>query len=249
MRINKLITAAILILLLSVLLCFSSCDSNSGESESSTGYEYKPSVSDETTQAPENDEVEKEVKIDNTWKRNFRVNYRYYNPEQSITTMNIEEKKSANAFTVQYIDTHSILYYKANGNDTDYYVIIDHEDEQVHSVLTGKKFSSLSSMFMKLSAVDADLPSQNNVLYMYEEEVAGRKCYKYIQRAYSEGQLTESVYLWIDVQYGFVAKCEAYDSNNTLTVMWEVEEFVTGTLQDEDVFLDLSGYTFKEEVG
>ncbi len=244
-RIALLLSACILFV---YVFGFSSCTDDNTE-ESSTGYEYRPSASDETTDEAQTGEFEKKISIDNTWKRNFRVNYRYYNPEQSITTMNIQEKKSSNAFTVQYIDTHSILYYKSNGNDTDYYVIIEDQDEQVHSVLQGKKFSSLSSMFMKLSVVDADLPSQNNVLYMYEEEVAGRNCHKYIQRAYSEGKLTESVYLWIDAEYGFVAKCEAYDASNVLTVMWEIEEFVTGTLKDEDVFLDLSDYSFREEVG
>ncbi len=231
-----------------LLLSLTACNKKPLPDESSTGYEYKHSESLTSEENITEAEI-KEIKIDNSWKYNFRVNYRYYNPEQSITTMNIEEKKSATAFTVQYIDTHSILYYKANGNDTDYYVIIEGEDEQVHSTLKGKKFSSLSSMFMKLSVVDSGLPSQNNVLYMYDEEVAGRNCHKFIQRGYSEGILTESVYLWIDTEYGFVAKCEAYDKNNVLAVMWEVEEFVTGKLQDEDVFLDLSGFSFKEEVG
>lgn len=235
-------------LVFSLTFIASSCKDNNGE-ETSTGYEYKHSGADDITQSSTDGELEKTIKIDNSWKRNFRVNYRYYNPEQSITTMNIEEKKSANAFTVKYIDTGSMLYYKANGNNTDYYVIIEQEDEQVHSVLTGKKISSLSSMFMKLSAVDSDLPSRNNVLYMYEEQVAGRNCHKYIQRAYSDGKLTESVYLWIDAEFGFVARCEAYDAADTLTVMWEIEDFVTGTLQDEDVFIDLSAYNFKEEVG
>lgn len=248
MRLRKFVLLCLVILLAAVTLTLSSCKGANSSEESSTGYEYKPSGSDATTENV-TDAVEKEIVVDNSWKHNFRVNYRYYNPEQSITTMNIEEKKSSTAFTVQYIDTHSILYYKANGNDTDYYVIIDQQDEQVHSVLKGKKFSTLSSMFMKLSVVSSDLPSQKNVLYMYDEEVAGRNCHKYIQRAYSDGVLTESVYLWIDAQYGFVAKCEAYDKDNVLSVMWEVEEFVTGTLKDEDVFLDLSGYTFKEEVG
>lgn len=248
MFLNKAVSLISAGILIGSIFLLSSCSDDSTE-ESSTGYEYKTTVLNEITTEAVKSEFETEIKIDNTWKRNFRVNYKYYNPDQSITTMNIQEKKSANAFTVQYIDTQSILYYKANGNDTDYYVIIENEPEQVHSVLTGKKLSSLSSMFMKLSSVDSDLPSQNNVLYMYEEEVAGRNCHKYIQRAYSEGQLTESVYLWIDAEFGFVAKCEAYDSSNVLTVMWEIEEFVTGSLQDEDVFLDLSGYTFKEEVG
>ena len=245
----KKITGIILAVTLSACsLVLTSCDQNAVSDETSTGYEYKPSESSTISEDTSESEI-KEIKIDNSWKYNFRVNYRYYNPEQSITTMNIEEKKSATAFTVQYIDTHSILYYKANGNDTDYYVIIDGEEEQVHSKLSGKKFSSLSSMFMKLSVVDENLPSQNNVLYMYDEEVAGRNCHKFIQRGYSDGVLTESVYLWIDAEFGFVAKCEAYDKNNVLSVMWEVEEFATGKLKDEDVFLDLSGFNFKEEVG
>ncbi len=230
------------------MLSFSSCNGKTEENESSTGYEYTPSGSENTT-AYENNEASETITVDTSWQKNFRVSYRYYNPEQSMTTMRILEKKSDKAFTVEYLDTASILYYKANGSNTDYYVIIDNEDEQVHSVLEGKKFSSLSSMFMKLSEVSPDLPSQSNVLYMYDETVAGRSCHKYIQRAYSDGKLTQSVYVWIDAQFGFVAKCEAYDSSENLTVMWTIDEFETGTLTDEDVFIDTSLYSFKEEVG
>ncbi|MBR3767874.1 MAG: hypothetical protein IKL10_06500 [Clostridia bacterium] len=243
-RISALITA---LFLLSVS-CLTSCDKAPEEIESSTGYEYIPSGQESTT-VSDNTDLQKEIKIDTSWQKNFTVKYSYYNPEQSITTMKIEEKKSANAFTVEYLDTGSLLYYKANGNDTDYYVIIDNEDEQVHSVLEGKKFSSLSSMFMKLSVLSPELPTQSNVLYMYEEAVAGRPCHKYIQRAYSDGKLTESVYVWVDAQFGFAAKCEAYDAEDNLTVMWEVESFSEGDLQDSDVFIDLTEYTFKEEIG
>ena len=223
-----------------------SCNKTPSQTEITTGYEYVPGGVNDTTHSTSENAGNEKIKINTSWQRNFKVDYEYYNPEQSITTLSIRERKSANAFTVEYVDTKSILYYKANGNDTDYYVIMNGEDQQVHSVLEGKHFSTLSSMFMKLSQVKADLPLQSNVLYMYDEEVAGRLCHKYIQRAYSGGELTESVYVWIDAEYGFAAKCEAYDVNNILTVMWRLNSFETGTLNDEDVHIDLAQYTFGE---
>lgn len=238
-------------IILLTALSLSSCNDEPGTEETETGYEYTPSgsESESTTENSNEDELQKKINIDNSWQKNFSVSYEYYNPEQSISTMKINEKKSSSAFTVEYVDTKSVLYYKANGDDTDYYVIIDNEDEQVHSVLEGKSFSGLSSMFMKLTVLSPELPSQSNVLYMYDEEVAGRNCHKYIQRAYSDGKLTQSVYVWVDAEFGFAAKCEAYDADNKLTVMWKTESFETGTLQDEDVFIDISEYSFKENAG
>ena len=240
--------------LIAVLMIFTvfssvSCNKTPAVNETTTSYEYIHGGQAGTTDVSGDNTHKEKLKIDTSWQKNFRADYEYYNPEQSITTMSIREKKSAGAFTVEYVDTKSILYYKANGNDTDYYVIMNGEEEQVHSVLEGKHFSTLSSMFMKLTQVKADLPTQSNVLYMYDEEVAGRQCHKYIQRAYSGGELKESVYVWIDAEYGFAAKCEAYDENNILTVMWRLNSFETGTLKDEDVFIDLTEYTFGETVG
>ncbi len=236
-----------LILALAVALgAFSACG-GSGDAESTTGYEYTPSGQEEATTA-QSVQAEK-LDVNKSWQKNFSVEYEYYNPEQSPATMKISEKKASKAFTVEYVDTSSVLYYKENGRNTDYYVLIEGQDTQAHSVLENKSISSLSSMFMKLSEVDADLPSKSNVLYMYDEEVAGRTCHKYIQRAYSDGVLKESVYVWIDAQYGFAAKCEAYDADNILTVMWRLTSFESGTLTNEDVYIDISGYSFGETVG
>ena len=240
-------------LLISALLCLGivlslvSC-SGSEEGESTTDYNYIPQCSESTTAAGEAGPGNT-ISVDKTWQRNFYAEYEYYNPEQSPVTMKIVEKKSQNAFTVEYVDTNSVLYYKADGNDTDYYVLIDNQEQQVHSVLEDKPFTSLSSMFMKLTELDRNLPSQSNVLYMYDEEVAGRPCHKYIQRAYSGGKLTQSVYVWIDKEFGFAAKCEAYDENNIMTVMWRLNSFETGKLSDADVFIDLSQYKFEEATG
>ncbi len=231
-----------------IVLCLSSCGGSGSEDETTTNYSYVPQGSEGTTATGENAPGDK-INIDKSWQKNFSAEYEYYNPEQSLVTMKIKEKKSQNAFTVEYVDTKSILYYKADGNNTDYYVLIDNQEQQAHSVLENKPFSSLSSMFMKLTEIDKDLPSQSNVLYMYDEEVAGRPCHKYIQRAYSGGKLTQSVYVWIDKEYGFAAKCEAYDEENIMTVMWRLNSFRTGKLTDEDVFIDLSQYNFTEETG
>lgn len=250
MDFKRFLSVFLSILLLLCAVSLSSCKNDNGE-ETTTGYEYTPSgfADENSTAIAENNELQEKISVDNSWQKNFSVSYEYYNPEQNISTMKINEKKSESAFTVEYVDTKSILYYKANGKDTDYYVIIDNEEEQVHSVLKDKSFSSLSSMFMKLTALSPELPSQSNVLYMYDEEVGGRLCRKYIQRAYQGGNLTQSVYVWVDAEFGFAAKCEAYDSNNKLTVMWKVTAFETGKLSDEDVFLDISQYSFKENAG
>ncbi len=250
MDFKRFLSVFLSILLLLCAVSLSSCKNDNGE-ETTTGYEYTPSgfEDENSTAKAENNELQEKISVDNSWQKNFSVSYEYYNPEQNISTMKINEKKSESAFTVEYVDTKSILYYKANGKDTDYYVIIDNEEEQVHSVLKDKSFSSLSSMFMKLTALSPELPSQSNVLYMYDEEVGGRLCHKYIQRAYQGGNLTQSVYVWVDAEFGFAAKCEAYDSNNKLTVMWKVTAFETGKLSDEDVFLDISQYSFKENAG
>lgn len=239
--------------LISVLLCavlalsLASCGASGTEDETTTNYSYIPQGLESTTS--DGNKPSDTINVDKSWQRNFSAAYEYYNPEQSPVTMKINEKKSQNAFTVEYVDTNSVLYYKADGNNTDYYVIIEGEDEQVHSVLENKPFSSLSSMFMKLTEIDRNLPSQSNVLYMYDEEVAGRPCYKYIQRAYSGGKLTQSVYVWIDKEFGFAAKCEAYDEDNIMTVMWRLNSFETGSLSDSDVFIDLSQYNIADEAG
>lgn len=249
---SKRITAFFLALtvLFSVVL-LSSCDTEPDNTESQTDYEYTPSGSadDSTTSSSGENELQKKINVDNSWQKNFSVSYEYYNPEQNISTMKINEKKAEKAFTVEYVDASSVLYYKENGDNTDYYVLIDNEVEQAHSVLENKSISDLSSMFMKLSVISPELPSQSNVLYMYDEEVAGRNCHKYIQRAYSGGSLTQSVYVWVDAEFGFAVKCEAYDADNTLSVMWKVLSFETGTLKNEDVYIDISEYTFKETVG
>ncbi len=222
------------------LFSFVSCTGDSTQ-ETTTGYVYTPSVETTVLSQPEN-----KINVNTSWQKNYEVEYVYYNAEQTDEELNISEKRHSTAFVVEYIDTNAKLYYEKSGKDTDYYVIMPKENEQVYSKLTDSNFSDLSSMFMKLSTVSASLPTQNNVLYMYDEKVAGRDCYKYIQRAYTNGELTQSVYVWVDVEYGFAAKCEAYDSKNKKTTYWEITSFSAGEVNETETFVDLSLYDFKE---
>lgn len=242
-------TAVLLVvcLLLSVL---AGCkDKNSGE-EGTSKYNYTPveSTAEEETEDVIKDFQKAFVK-DLSWQKNYTVKYKYYNAAQSVDNAEIVEKRASTAFSVEYTDTGLTLYYRANGDDTDYYVIDPSGSGQMHSTLKGKKISSLSSLFMKLSNVDATLPAQSNVLYMYDEIIAGRNCHKYIQRAYADAKLTESVYVWIDAQYGFAMKCEDYDAAEVLRTSWEVSEFSAGGVTADDVYIDVSAYQFSEEVG
>ena len=187
------------------------------------------------------------INADASWKNNFTVNYTYFNNSQGEGKINVCEKRSENFFSAEDTDSGDMLFYKMNGSDIDSYVIVPDEKEQVHSVIAGKSLSDLSSTFMKLSEVDEGLPSLSNVMYMYDEQVAGRDCAKYVQRAYSGGELTKTVYVWVDAQYGFAAKGEVYDGETKLTASWETTSFAAGNVKDGDVEIDLSAYTFVEE--
>ena len=84
-------------------------------------------------------------------------------------------------------------------------------------------------------------------MYMYDEEVGGRACHKYLQRAYTDGKLTDSVYIWIDIEFGFAAKCESYNADGKMRLMWKTDSFETGTVGDDDIKIDLSQYSVREE--
>ena len=243
--------AAVLLALCLLVAGLSGCKNNNEGEEGTSKYNYTPAET--TTEEAQTEDVirdfQKAFVKDLSWQRNYTVKYRYYNAAKSVENAEIIEKRASTAFSVEYTDTGLLLYYRANGDDTDYYVIDPAGSEMTHSVLTGKKISSLSSLFMKLSNVDATLPAQSNVLYMYDEIVAGRNCHKYIQRAYSDARLTESVYVWIDAQYGFAMKCEDYDAADVLKTSWEVTEFSAGGVTADDVYVDVSAYQFTEEVG
>ena len=248
---RKMRAAALLLALCLLASGLTGCRGKSGGEEGTSRYNYTPAEStteeEETEKSP--GDFQKAFVKDLSWQKNYTVKYRYYNAAQSVENAPITEKRASTAFSVEYDDTGLLLYYRANGDDTDYYVIDPAGGEMTHSVLTGKKISSLSSLFMKLSNVDATLPAQSNVLYMYDEIVAGRNCHKYIQRAYSAAKLTESVYVWIDAQYGFAMKCEDYDAADVLKTAWEVTEFSAGGVTADDVYVDVSAYQFSEEVG
>ena len=245
-------TIAIILLLLSLLSVFPGCKKGPKTEEGTSRYSYTPAAESNAGDEETTDSARANQKAfvkDLSWQKNYTVEYSYFNAAQSVDHAKIREKRASTAFSVEYVDTGLLLYYRENGDNTDYYVIDPAAAGPVHSVITGKKIASLSSLFMKLSNVDATLPAQSNVLFMYDEIIAGRNCHKYIQRAYANAKLTESVYVWIDAEYGFAMKCEDYDAAEVLQTSWEVTAFSAGGVTADDVYIDLSQYQFTEELG
>lgn len=221
-----------------------SCTETQPDIEGSTEYRYVPS--DEQTSGENGGNG---FSVDASWQKNFSVEYEYFNPEQSGVSIKVKEIKGEKGFVVENPGQGTTLFYKPASDGIDYYIISEADKKAVCTKLRGKSFAALSSLFMKLSAVDAGLPSRRNVLYMYDEEVAGRTCRKYIERAYDGGTLTQTVYVWVDAQFGFAAKCESYDAENKLSLMWEVKNFSAGSVKDSDVLIDLGEYNVIFEGG
>ncbi len=227
-----------------LLFGFSSC--KKGEEEPSTDpYVYIPQnqgVQEAQSGAP----AESRFTVDQSWQKNYTLQYKYFDLSQSAETVNIRETRIDDAFAAEYTDKGDVLYYKENGSDVDYYMIIKGA-ENVHSVVKDKSIDDLSSTFMKLSEVSSGMPSLSNVMYMNEENVAGRPCKKYIQRAYQNGKVQETVFVWVDKQFGFAARGESYDAQDKLTVSWELTQFKSGGVSSGAIRVDLNDYTFIEK--
>ena len=232
------------ILLISVFAAFAACKKEQ-PTPTYSDYTYRPETT--STSVEETETVQSEFyTVDTSWQRNFEVAYKYFDKSTSDQAVLIKETRSEKAFSAVYPETGNMVYYKANGAAIDCYTVVPSEEQYVHTALTGKSISDLSSTYMKLTAVAADLPAYTNVLYMADETVAGRTCKKYIQRAYTDGKVTETVYIWIDALLGFAVKCEDYDAENVMQTYWETISFSTGSVVDSSFGVDLSMYDFTE---
>ena len=242
---SVLIKAAAVLLLLAQLTVISACKKNrtpdeywdySYRAESTTGAAVP---SDQATQSTH-------FTVNSAWQKNFEVEYKYYDKNTSEETVTIREARSEKAFCAKYPASGNLVYYKANNIAIDCYTVVPAEEQYMHSVITGKSISDLSSTYMKLTAVSEELPGYTNVLYMADETVAGRTCKKYIQRAYTDGKMTETVYIWVDAEYGFALKCEDYNAENVLQTYWETVSFSTGNVLESSIGVDISQYQFTE---
>lgn len=184
--------------------------------------------------------------VDVSWQQNYAAEYKYFERVAGEETVTIREARTAVAFSARYPANGNFVYYAVSGSDLDCYTAVPAEEQYVHTVLKNKSLNELSSTFMKLTAVSAGLPELSNVLYMGEETVGGRACKKYIQRAYENGAVTETVYVWVDAEFGFAMKCEAYNADEELQTYWEVTSFAAGHAGAADLGVELSDYTFTE---
>lgn len=208
-------------------------------------YTYR---SDETTdgEATTAAGADEAFTVNESWQKNFEAEYKYFDSAASENTVTIREIRCDTAFAAEYPDTGNLIYYVADGSDIDCYTVAPAEKQYMHTVVKNKSVSDISTTLMKLTAVSEELPGRSNVLYIGEETVAGRVCKKYIQRAYTDGAVTETVYVWVDAQYGFAMKCEDYDSEDALKTYWEVTSFSAGGVTAADAGVDLSAYSFTE---
>ena len=250
MRIKRI---AIFGLLLAMLLGGAACKNNKDPGYV-TEYSYQAgdSTAVQSTGSPGETNVSATVNstftVNNSWQKNFTAVYKYYDRSKSADTVTIEEKRCATAFSASYPATGNLLFYRANGNNIDFYTLIPAQAQYVHTTIENKSIDDISTTFMKLTQVTESLPTLSNVLFMADETVAGRPCKKYIQRAYVNGAVTETVYVWVDTEFGFALKCEDYNSASELQTYWEVTSFISGmvTLEDFDS-INITNYTFTEE--
>ena len=232
-----------LLLLFVLAFSFAACGGDEPPTEVSN-YTYTPG--DSTEESTTGADATPGFAVDTSWQANFAAEYKYFAKSSSEDTVTIKEARCAEAFAAVYPATGNLVYYKANGENVDCYTVVPAEKQYVHTVIKNESLTDLSSTYMKLTAVEAGLPDLTNVLYMTDETVAGRTCKKYIQRAYEDGRVTETVYVWVDAEYGFALRCEDYDADDVLQVYWETLSFTSGGVTEADLGVKLSDYKFTE---
>lgn len=253
MKIYRVVSVVLsLTVLASVLL--SACGQTEKPTVPPEGYSYDPGDAEPSSSgdASESEGVSNSVPanegfaVDASWQSNFLAEYLYFDEQLGTERVRVKEVKTASAFEAKYPVSGNFFYYKADGTDLLVYTAVPDEDLYTKSVEKGKSVSDISSTFMKLSAVDPAFSALANVLYIEDDTVAGRPCKKYIQRAYTDGEATETVYIWIDSEFGFAAKCEAYDADEDLTTYWELLLFETGSVTASAIDVDVDDYEFEE---
>ncbi len=244
---SKNIVCIFIFLLTVFLLCFSSCTGKTEENESTTAYEYVSSDTQTTVSGNESSTGTEELIIDTSWTRNFNATYSILNPDVSPVPIKIREIKTDNVHSIEYLDGSSFYFWKQNGSDVYKYTVVANASEQVYKVYENESVLNHSVFLSKCSEIEKNFPLLSNVCYEYDEVVAGRQCSKYIQRAYKDGKVTATLFVWADKEFGFAVKEEEYDADGRLVAKLEVLEFSCGSTKDEDVIVDISGYTFKEE--
>lgn len=251
---KHILTCAALLLTAITVVLSAGCGGKGGKSNAPSSYNYVennstlPTGTDpDPTEPGATQPADTPINVVTDWQKNYDVEYKYYEPSLSNETETIRETLCDGFFTAIYPLSGNFVYYEENGANLECYIAAPAENDYLHSVLKNKKVSNLSTTFMKLTSVDAGFTALSNVLYMGEETVADRTCKKYIQRAYSDGAVTKTVYVWIDAQYGFALKCEAYNAADQLETYWEVSSFRTGGVTKDDLGVDISKYTFKDK--
>ncbi|MBQ7638958.1 MAG: hypothetical protein IJS90_08665 [Clostridia bacterium] len=243
-RILSILSAA---LIAASLFTASSCSKEPADPSSDYSYISQQDLTNEPEFSSEDESgAADSFTVDTSWQKNYSAEYKYFDSSSSEESVTILEMKGETSFCASYPDSGNLVYYKESDGDIDCYTVVPSEKEYVHSVLKNTGIDSISSTLMKLTGVSEELPKLTNVLYMNDEEVAGRNAKKYIQRAYTDGEVTETVYIWMDGEFGFALKCEDFDADDKLKTYWEITKLSVGNVSDEDIGPDVSSYDFTE---
>ena len=248
-------TIAVLIASALIASVFAACGKEDNGGATNRNWKYEAGATDGTTAAdiadvtvPDNGYQGFDIKVNNAWKANYVVEYTYFSSmDEETVDQRIREVRYDNVFLAKEAGTGEFEYFVQNGTDIDCYTVSPVKDIYVHTQKKNESISTIETFFMKRSALGDDISKKQNVIRMDEEDyIAGRRCYEYVMRAYRDGVVSETVFFWVDANYGNALKCLCYNEKSELVLSWEVTLFNVGTAKNTDVDVDLAQYHFTE---
>lgn len=189
------------------------------------------------------------INVDESWKTNYVLQYSFYDFQGG--TSSISECCNETGYVSIDNETGIVTYVQESEGFLLQYFLDPPVLQGTMSVITGNSLSDLQSGFYLLSVVDRRLPAYSNTTLSGKTTVAGRSATQYIQTGITQNSnenLTALIY--VDDQYGFVSKCELFNSSRTLMMKWELTSFSSNR---EDVLkampkIDLTDYQIASSV-
>lgn len=195
------------------------------------------------------DTVYENIAVDDSWRYCYALTYEFY--DYSEGTSVISEYRTSSEYVTLDADSNMMTYViPSTGYLLEYFLSQDDLQGTV-TVITDYELDDLQSSFYLLSVVDIRYPSYSNVTEIGETTVNGRSAMEYCQVGTESTSSTEQMtaYVWVDTEYGFVSKCEYYNSSGTLLMSWELTYFTVDEATVSSIIpqIDLTLYTISSE--
>jgi|LSQX01.2.fsa_nt_gb hypothetical protein len=238
---KKSFITVISILLIGIFV-LSGCDSDSsGTIETETQTQVATRVYTEPDE--QNTSIGSIYVSDNSWTGNYKLTYNY---ADTGTASKITEIRCEGLYKAIDEANGMVSYFEEVEGGIDEFAINTVTNKAAHTFLANQDMATLTSGFMRVSAIESDFAQSNDVIKEGTEEIVGRICDRYLKSIYTNGTLTAYAFVWVDQEYGFVSKCAVYTVQNSLYSSWELLAFETGTVKPEDVFVDMTAYSITE---